>query len=269
MDSDRVLTFLQDVAADIITPSFRSLASDQVFEKGPGDLVTVADRAAEVELTRRLREAFPSAIVVGEEAASADATLLDGLDGLEQLFLVDPIDGTRNFVNGHVDHAVMVAEVRRGETVRSWIWQPQHERAYVAERGAGVWCNSERIQRPEPSSDPLTWVGVATRRTLLERPGDDQLAPISEAAWCCGVDYPRLVTGDVDFVVYRGTQPWDHVPGVLMVTEMGGVARQLNGDTYTINSRGGGLMSAASAAMWDHIHDAIFTGDNRLTLDTL
>lgn len=269
MDSDRVLTFLQDVAADIITPNFRSLATDQVFEKGPGDLVTVADRAAEVELTRRLREAFPAAIVVGEEAASADATLLDGLDSMEQLFLVDPIDGTRNFVNGHIDHAVMVAEVRRGETVRSWIWQPQHERAYVAERGAGLWCNGERIHRPEPSSDPQEWVGVATRRVLLERPADDRLPKITEAAWCCGVDYPRLASGETDFVVYRGTQPWDHVPGVLMVTETGGVARQLNGATYTINSRGGGLMSAASAEMWDHIHQAIFDGKHSLTVDTL
>ena len=63
---------------------------------------------------------------------------MDRFLAADHAFTVDPVDGTKNFVNGSKDHAVMVAEVRGGEVVRGWIWQPQHETAYVAERGAGA-----------------------------------------------------------------------------------------------------------------------------------
>ncbi|MGJ3509406.1 inositol monophosphatase family protein [Enemella sp. A6] len=257
MDSADVLGMLQEVAAQIITPHFRSLADDEVFEKAPGDLVTVADRQAEQELTRKLREAFPRAVIVGEEASAADPSLLEGLTEPEQLFLIDPIDGTRNYVQGHDDHAVMVAEVHRGETVRSWIWQPMHKLGYVAERGAGLWCNGERVTRPESGTDPADWAGVAPHSDTLNEVNHG-LAPVRRAAWCCGVDYPRLATGETDYLIYRGSKPWDHLPGVLMVTETGGVARRIDGAPYSIDTRGGGLLAAANADIWQRVHDGLF-----------
>ena len=87
----------------------------------------------------------------------------------DHAFTVDPVDGTKNFVKGSPDHAVMVAEVRGGESVRAWIWQPQHERAYVAERGAGAWRNGERLSRARAGRRP----GRVARRHLtlaLARP---------------------------------------------------------------------------------------------------
>ena len=138
LSTDAVLDLLREVAAEVITPRFRSLADGEVMEKNPGDLVTVADHEAEVLITDRLMAAYPDAVVLGEEAYAADHTLMERYLAAEHAFTVDPVDGTKNFVHGSPDHAVMVAETLGGETVRGWIWQPEHDVAVVAERGAGT-----------------------------------------------------------------------------------------------------------------------------------
>ena len=88
--------------------------------------------------------------MLGEEAHANDPTLLDRYNEAEHAFTVDPVDGTKNFVNGSPDHAVMIGEVRAGEVVRGWIWQPQHDAAYVAERGAGAFLNGAAPHHGRP-----------------------------------------------------------------------------------------------------------------------
>ena len=127
LDTDAVLDLVKEVAEKVVTPRFRVPRAGEVDEKGPGDLVTVADRESERLLTRFLRDAYPDAVVLGEEAYAARPELLEEFQAAEHAFTVDPVDGTKNFVKGSPDHAVMVAEVRDGESVRAWIWQPQHE----------------------------------------------------------------------------------------------------------------------------------------------
>ena len=167
VETDEVLTLLQEVAEEVINPRFRSLDDDQITEKNPGDLVTVADREAEVLITAALQAAYPDALILGEEATHADKTLVDRYFAAEHAFTVDPVDGTKNFVKGSKDHAVMASEVRGGQVVRAWIWQPQHATAYVAERGAGAFRDGERLVRP-PVGEALR--GVTSRRRL-DRPG--------------------------------------------------------------------------------------------------
>ena len=217
MDTDAVLTLLQDVADEVITPRFRGLASDQVEEKNPGDLVTVADHEAESRITAALGSAYPDALVLGEEAVAGDSSLLDKFRTADHAFTVDPVDGTRNFVAGSPDHAVMVSEVRAGEVVRCWIWQPQHHRSYVAERGAGSWRNGQRLERPALGEQLR---GVTSRRSWVGR----ALGALKELelTWvCCGVDYPKLVEGEADYALYHKSSPWDHAPGSLLLAEAG------------------------------------------------
>ena len=251
LDTTAVLDLVREVAEEVVVPRFRALDSDEVSEKGPGDLVTVADREAERLLTRALLAAYPDALVLGEEASSADDTLLARYRAAEHAFTVDPVDGTRNFVHGSPDHAVMVAEVRAGEVVRSWIWQPQHRVAYVAERGAGAWRDGERITRP-PVDERLR--GVTSRRSWIGR----ALGTLSalELTWvCCGVDYPKLVEGDADYAVYRKGKPWDHAPGSLLLTEAGGFVGDFAGAPYDAQGpEPAGLVAAADRATYDHVH---------------
>lgn len=253
MDSDAVLQLIRDVAEEVINPRFRDLADHQVTEKNPGDLVTVADHEAEELLTKALTSAYPGALVLGEEAQAGDARLLERYAAAEHAFTVDPVDGTKNFVNGSKDHAVMVGETRAGVAVRGWIWQPQHERAYVAEQGAGAWLNGERMATPARPGDPAAWRGVTSRRAWLGRtlPG---MRPL-ELTWiCCGVDYPHLAEGDADFVLYGRANPWDHVPGSLLLSETGAHVGTTTGRTYdprTVPKEG--LVAAGDRATYDAV----------------
>lgn len=252
VDTAEVLDLLRDVAAEVIDPRFRSLADADVSEKNPGDLVTVADHESEALITAALRAAYPSALVLGEEAVAADPSLIEAFAEADHAFTVDPVDGTKNFVNGSPDHAVMVGEVRGGEITRGWIWQPQHKTAYVAERGAGATCNGEPLRVSDPDGSPYRtarwpWVGK-------ELPGLGTL----EVTWaCCGVDYPHLMAGDAAALVYSRTMPWDHLPGALILTEAGGTIGRHDGGPLDPLRLSGGIVAAPDEATYDAVVAAL------------
>ena len=249
-----MLTLLQEVAEEVINPRFRTLESDQIAEKNPGDLVTVADREAETLITAALRAAYPDALVLGEEAHAADASLMDRFLAADHAFTVDPVDGTKNFVKGSKDHAVMASEVRDGEVVRGWIWQPQHQTAYVAERGAGAWRDGVRLTRP-PVGEDLR--GVTSRRRWIGR-ALGALRALDLTWVCCGIDYPKIVEGEADYALYGGTKPWDHAPGSLLLREAGGYVGTFDGQEYLPQAGlPRGLVTAADRATYDVVQGLI------------
>lgn len=243
-----MLELLKDVAAEVITPRFRSLDDREVSEKNPGDLVTVADHESEELITAALRAAYPGALVLGEEAMAADPGLLDAFATAEHSFTVDPVDGTKNFVNGSPDHAVMVAETRGGDVTRGWIWQPQHEVAYVAERGAGATRNGERLVVGDAGGAPYRTARWGWRGRELDGLGT------LEATWaCCGVDYPHLIAGDAAALLYSRSMPWDHLPGGLILTEAGGRIGRLDGDPWRPRALEGGLLASGTSERYDAV----------------
>jgi fructose-1,6-bisphosphatase/inositol monophosphatase family enzyme len=254
VETDDVLTLLEEVAAEVINPRFRALAEGEIAEKNPGDLVTVADREAEVRIAGVLRREYPEALVLGEEATATDPDLLSRFRAAEHAFTVDPVDGTKNFVHGSADHAIMVAEIRGGEVVRSWIWQPQHERSFVAERGAGAWSDGRRLTRP-PVGDDLR--GVTARRSWIGRALGTRGA--LDLTWVgCGVDYPKLVEGAADYALYRRAKPWDHAPGSLLLTEAGGFVGTFDGAPYRPQDElPVGLVAAADRSTYDLVRGLV------------
>ncbi|WP_345206806.1 inositol monophosphatase [Fodinibacter luteus] len=258
LSTDAVLDLLREVSAEVITPRFRSLAAGEVMEKNPGDLVTVADREAESVITARLTAAYPDAVVLGEEAYAADHALMDRYLAAEHAFTVDPVDGTKNFVHGSPDHAVMVAETVAGQPVRAWIWQPEHGVGWVAESGAGAWRDGVR-QHTTPVANDGQPQGVTSIWSMR----DQRLGslPRMRLSWvCCGVDYPRLIEGAADYILYSRTNPWDHVPGSLLVTEAGGTVGHPDGTPYTPRSLRPGVVVAVDhptyVAVQRHVHGA-------------
>lgn len=244
LSTESVLVLIQSVAAEVITPRFRSLTASQIGEKKPGDLVTVADHEAEELLTAALLEAYPRTVVLGEEAFAGDPDLLPRFQQAAHAFTVDPVDGTKNFVHGSPDHAVMVSEVVDGNTVRGWIWQPEHEIAWVVERGGGVRRNGEPITRRPAGEQPQGATSIWSRRGR-----QPEGLPALAGSWvCCGVDYPKLIEGETDFLLYGHTLPWDHLPGTLMLREAGGAAAHRDGTPYGARSGGAGLVVASDPA---------------------
>lgn len=247
MDTAEVSALLQDVAERIILPRWQRLETGDVFDKGRGDLVTVADREAEIELTAELRRRHPGCLIVGEEAVVDDPTPLSDLATAPHAWVIDPVDGTANFARGTADFAVMVAELREGVTLRGWIWQPVHRRLCVAERGGGVTLNGVPV-RPRPRGGEL--VGALQRgHPPLQRPG----VRFVRSWGSCGIEYPALVEGVRDFLVYKTMKPWDHLPGALMVRELGGRVATVEGVDYAPGITGRSLVVAADVELWPRV----------------
>ena len=253
---DRVGELMREVSATVIEPRFRSLAEGEVIEKSKGELVTIADREAEERLTAGLTALDPGTPVVGEEAVAADARTMGAL-AAERVWLVDPLDGTGNFVWGRPDWAVMVALVVGRETAASWIFQPVTGRLYVAERGSGAIVDGEPFVAGPRADTAEGLRGAVLTRYLddatraLVTPNLDRFGTITPGRHCAGTEYPALVEGETDFVLFWRTLPWDHAPGTLLVREAGGVATRPDGTPYRPEPGGRGLLVAADAPTWD------------------
>lgn len=262
---ERVEEVVKEAEREVIRPRFAALRSDDVRYKSPGEVVTVADEEAEKWIAAGLRRILPGAPVVGEEACSSDPALLDALNS-DRAWLVDPIDGTANFVAGQADWAVMVALVERGRTVASWIWIPERDAMYVARLGQGATCNGTVLRsapvRPAAPDPPGMTGAVLTRfldpetaRRVEAHRG--RFAAVTGGTGCAGVDYPGVIDRRRQFVLYGRTLPWDHAPGALLVQEAGGVAARLDGSTYHPPQAGKGLLVAADPSTWAAVRDTL------------
>ncbi|MZD04454.1 inositol monophosphatase, partial [Streptomyces sp. SID5785] len=122
--TDRLVTDVERIvraaAAAEITPRFRQLGAHEIDQKsGPHDLVTVADKRAEEYLTRELTAALSGSVVVGEEAVAADPSTYEALRGAAPVWIVDPVDGTRQFVHGDPGFCTLVALALDGVVLAS------------------------------------------------------------------------------------------------------------------------------------------------------
>ena len=235
-------------------PRFAMRQPGESEMKAPGEPVTVADREAEAMIAQGLRALLPGARVVGEEACATQPSLLDGL-GEGAVWLVDPIDGTANFIAGRSPFAMMVALLEDGETVGSWILDPLSDRLAIAERGSGAWLNGERIVASGSTPALRDLRGIvsiafcpADRLAFIKRIRET-VGQVLPTARCAGHEYPLVATGQCDFALYWRTLAWDHAPGALLLTEAGGAVTYLDGTSYQPTSRRTGLLLARSNAI--------------------
>jgi fructose-1,6-bisphosphatase/inositol monophosphatase family enzyme len=249
-----VIGLMRHVAARIIMPRFRALGAGEVDEKSPGEVVTIADRESEAFLFDGLTALIPGARIVGEEASDSQPEILDGVDQ-GTVWLVDPLDGTRNFAAGVENFAVMVALVRDGITEGGWILHPVTGRLFTARRGGGAFIDGAQITarttgRPGMIGALPGYYAAADDRSKLGDLGA-RLDGALPGLMCAGADYPRCIDGTQDFAMFWRSMPWDHAPGALIVTEAGGRVGWLDGQDYTVASMRPGLMAAASPEIWD------------------
>ncbi|MCL1839348.1 MAG: inositol monophosphatase [Propionibacteriaceae bacterium] len=250
--TEKVSQILFDVSDRVIMSRYGKLGSNEIEEKSPGDPVTVADREAEAEIGEALSSYAAEDLVVGEESVYADARIMDALPTAEHAWVLDPIDGTSNFTKGLPDFAVMLAELRYGVTVRSWIYQPVYQKLYVGEVGAGVELNGVPLKRKV--SDRTVPAGAIYIRVQDE----EQLGIQVRRSWgSAGIDYPKLLEAEIDFLSYRSMFPWDHLPAGLMINELGGKIASEEGIPYAAGVVGRRVISAMSDFTWKRVRDAI------------
>jgi fructose-1,6-bisphosphatase/inositol monophosphatase family enzyme len=258
---DAVSLLLRKVAAETVLPRFRNLAAADIEEKAPDDLVTIADRESEAQLTEGLAAIDPGTRIVGEEACAADRTLLHDI-GTGRLWLIDPIDGTNNFAAGHAPFGMMIALVEDGDPIAGWLYDPLANRMCHAVRGSGAFVDEV----------PVTAKGTGNRRPVVAM-ANYFLTPEDQAAFarraegmldlvaiprCAAEQYPRLVLGQNDAAVFQRTLPWDHAAGTLFLNEAGGKVCRTDGTPYRIGDGLKGMLGAASPDLWERAASVLF-----------
>lgn len=233
--SERVAELMRETAAAELLPRFRNLAKDEVRQKRPGDIVTVADVASEQRLASGLAKILPGVPVVGEEAVEKDPALLDlvARPG-EACWIVDPLDGTANFAAGRDRFAMIICLVQDATAVAGWILDVPNDRLAVAERGAGVRFDGDLV-RGKPAAAPLNgFVGYKIAKSFDEQLSPEQRGRLGTITTlrCAGAEYLEILAGRANFSLYRTTKPWDHAAGTLMMREAGGGAVQFGAAPY-------------------------------------
>lgn len=261
-----VSELIRDVAKSEVLSRFRRLGSGDVGGKAGDEPVTIADREAELALFRGLGGLMSDAMLIGEEAVAEDPSLLHRARQARSTFVVDPIDGTRNFIAGSPDFAVMVAFVVDGGTVASWIHQPVHDRLYTAVAGGGARVNGRELVRRTTTRpvDELTGVlrtwalGPESGETVWRRAA--AFGSVGEGRLAAGIEYPRIVEGEIDFVLWWRTRVWDHAPGALLLAETGGLAGRLDGTPYRPRGEREGLIAASTPEGHRRVRDVLAPG---------
>jgi fructose-1,6-bisphosphatase/inositol monophosphatase family enzyme len=259
----QIVNIVRRAARAEIMPRFRRLSDGDIRAKsGADDLVTEADTRAEAMITRALQIAFPSALIVGEEAVAATPELLDGIASAPLAFLIDPVDGTWNFAHGLAVFGVIIAATRFGKPVFGLIYDPVGDDWVIADEEM-----TPQLQRPYGAPRDLA---VAMGKPLEELSGSfsvnmfpkDKQAQLAatlpnfgrvNSMRCSAHKYRMLAQGHIDFSLTALLHPWDHAAGALIAARAGAHVEMLDGGEYSATRHSGHLLIAPDKVTWNKL----------------
>jgi myo-inositol-1(or 4)-monophosphatase len=200
----------------------------QVSLKGPANFVSRADKKAEEMLYEDLSKARPGYGFIGEEGGTREGS------DKSHTWIVDPLDGTTNFLHGIPQFAISIALRREDTVIAGVIYNPANDELYIAERGKGAFLNDQRLR-------------VAARRQLHEcviacglphiGRGDHQLFLAGLRRFgAASLDLAFVAAGRFDAYWERDLQPWDIAAGMIMVREAGGTVSDVDGKTDALTT---------------------------------
>ena len=254
-------------AGQIINRASNDVDLLKVASKQPNDFVTEVDKAAEKAIIETLQEAYPGYGILAEESG---LTAGQGTGDTEYQWIIDPLDGTTNFIHGMPQYAVSIALEHRGQMQSAVVFDPVRNEMFTASRGRGAFLNDRRIRvsRRAKLSEALVGTGFPYRvfdhvdaylgmlkdmmekTSGLRRPG------------AAALDLAYVACGRFDAFFEIGLSPWDIAGGALLVTEAGGLVGNLTGETGYMES---GNMVASTprifpallATLEPHLTDAL------------
>jgi myo-inositol-1(or 4)-monophosphatase len=206
----------------------------QVSLKGPADFVSAADRKAEQILKTELLKARPGYGFIGEEGGKTEGT------DATHTWIVDPLDGTTNFLHGIPQFAVSIGLERNGVPVAGVIYNPANDELYTAERGTGAFLNDRRLRVSARTKPEESVVGCGVPHIAR---GDhvqfrNELKIVQSRfggirrMGACALDLAYVAAGRFDGYWERGLNAWDIAAGAVLVREAGGVVTEIDGDDF-------------------------------------
>jgi len=228
-----------------------NLGRVSVREKGPADLVTEADIAAQEAVRRVVAGAFPSHVLIGEEDQPG---MKRSAPPSEFRWIVDPLDGTTNYVHQVPHFSVSLALERQGELLVGAVLDPVADECFTAVRGEGAYLNGERVRTSGVSA--LAQALVAIGFPAVVRPGAPDLRAFLEAVQACqsmrrtgsaALNLAYVAAGRFDACWSFSTKAWDAAAGVLLIREAGGVVTSPDGTPFVLER--GHFLGAATVEL--------------------
>ena len=244
-------------AGNFINRSARDLDLLTVTMKGPKDFVSEVDRTAEATIVETLLEAYPDHAILAEEGTAQGANA-----HAENLWIIDPLDGTTNFLHGFPQYCVSIGLQQKGQITQAVIYDPVRNDLFTATRGRGAFLNDRRIRVSKRAHlrDCLIGTGfpfrdgsyvdtyLAMMKTMIEhtaglrRPG------------AAALDLAYVACGRLDAFWEMGLSPWDMAAGALLIQEAGGLVGDLKGDDGYLES---GELACATPKVFPGLLEAL------------
>ncbi len=223
-------------AGDVIVRQMDQLDSVRVRDKGQYDFVTEVDRASEDTIIHHLRKSFPDHAFLAEESGQQGES--------DHLWIIDPLDGTTNFIHGFPYFCVSIALQRQGKLDQAVIYNPISQDLYTASRGSGAWLNNRRIRVSNRVGldGSLLSTGIPTHNTdrLNTHQKSQQDFALRVAAIRCNgaaaLDLACVAAGQLDGFWHANLKPWDIAAGSLLIKEAGGLTGEFDGGTNSMES---------------------------------
>jgi myo-inositol-1(or 4)-monophosphatase len=231
---------------------FGEIENLQISLKGPADFVTVADQRTEKILIEELSRARPGYNFLVEESG-----VVEGPDKTHR-FIIDPLDGTTNFLHGIPHFAISIALEREGQLVSAVVFNPVTDEMYMAEKGHGAYLNDKRLR--VSARKRMQEALLATGIPFLGREGHQAFLKELETVMAvtsgvrrfgsAALDLAYVAAGRYDGFWERGLKAWDVAAGMLLVREAGGIVGDLDGDQRMFET---GHILAANEALHPQI----------------
>lgn len=220
------------VAGDVIVRALDRLDQVNISEKRPNDFVTEIDQQAEKEIIHIIRKAYPQHAILGEESGSTSGAPENVYE-----WVIDPLDGTRNFIHGFPHFAVSIAVLLKGRIEHGVIYDPIRQELFTASRGKGAFLNQRRIRVSTRKllKNCLLGTGFPSQRPELVESytrGLTALLPLSgdvRRAGAATLDLAYVACGRLDGFWEMALKPWDIAAGSLLIREAGGLVSDFSG----------------------------------------
>ncbi len=246
-----VMLRASEKAARSLLRDFNEVENLQVSAKGPGDFVSAADRRAEEIIFGELKKARPDYSFLMEESGAVEGT------DPEYRWLIDPLDGTTNFLHGLPHWAISIALEHKGEIVAGLIHDPVKDEIFHAEKGTGAFMRRRRLRVSGRQDLMLATIATgAPRRSVESRTqfmreysAIISVAPGLRRFGAAALDLAYVAAGRYEGFWERNLKPWDIAAGLLIVKEAGGFVSDL--DSTTANPVETGNILAANDRLFD------------------
>ncbi len=220
-------------AGPIINRASNDLDSIKVASKQPNDFVTEVDKAAEAAIIETLREAYPGYGILAEESG-----MNAGKGDAEYQWIIDPLDGTTNFIHGLPQYAISIALAKAGVVEQAVVFDPNRNELFTASKGAGAFLNERRIRVSRRTKLGEALIGTGFPYRMFDKI-DLYLSIFKELAektagqrrpGAASLDLAYVACGRYDGFWEFGLSPWDMAAGALLISEAGGLVSDLRGD---------------------------------------